>query len=103
MRKSGKALCAVTQNMASDDAKKMIDLGVTALMVGSDQGFVRSGALRAARALQETGETPGSQRGPHRRAAERPSQPPGDSDLSILDPRSSIGLREIILWMSSSE
>ena len=43
--KSGKALCAVTQNMASDDAKKMIDLGVTGLMVASDQGFLRSGAL----------------------------------------------------------
>jgi staphyloferrin B biosynthesis citrate synthase len=43
--KSGKALCAVTTNMASDDAKKMIDLGVTALMVASDQGFIRAGAL----------------------------------------------------------
>jgi 2-keto-3-deoxy-L-rhamnonate aldolase RhmA len=43
--KSGKALCAVTPNMASDDAKKMLDLGVTALMVASDQGFIRSGAL----------------------------------------------------------
>jgi 2-keto-3-deoxy-L-rhamnonate aldolase RhmA len=43
--KSGKALCAVTTNMASDDAKKMIDLGVTALMVASDQGFIRTGAL----------------------------------------------------------
>jgi staphyloferrin B biosynthesis citrate synthase len=43
--KSGKALCALTPNMASDDAKKMIDLGVTALMVSSDQGFLRSGAL----------------------------------------------------------
>jgi 2-keto-3-deoxy-L-rhamnonate aldolase RhmA len=43
--KSGKALCAVTPNMASDDAKKMLDLGVTALMVASDQGFMRSGAL----------------------------------------------------------
>lgn len=43
--KSGKALCAVTQNMASDDAKKMLDLGVTALMVASDQGLLRSGAL----------------------------------------------------------
>lgn len=42
---SGKALCAVTQNMASDDAKKMLDLGVTGLMVSSDQGFLRSGAL----------------------------------------------------------
>ena len=43
--KNGKALCAVTQNMASDDAKKMLDLGVTALMVASDQGLMRSGAL----------------------------------------------------------
>ena len=43
--KSGKALCAVTPNMASDDAKKMLDLGVTALMVASDQGFIRAGAL----------------------------------------------------------
>jgi len=43
--KSGKALCAVTTNMASDDAKKMIDLGVTSLMVASDQGFIRTGAL----------------------------------------------------------
>ena len=43
--KNGKTLCAVTQNMASDDAKKMIDLGVTALMVASDQGLLRSGAV----------------------------------------------------------
>lgn len=43
--KSGKALCALTTNMASDDAKQMIDLGVTALMVASDQGFIRTGAL----------------------------------------------------------
>jgi 2-keto-3-deoxy-L-rhamnonate aldolase RhmA len=43
--RSGKALCAVTANMASDDAKKMLDLGVTALMVSSDQGFLRSAAL----------------------------------------------------------
>ncbi len=43
--KSGKALCAVTQNIASDDAKKLLDLGVTALMVGSDHGFLRSAAL----------------------------------------------------------
>ena len=43
--KSGKALCAVTRNMASDDAQQMIDLGVTALMVASDQGLMRSGAV----------------------------------------------------------
>jgi len=42
---AGKALCAVTPSMASDDAKAMIDLGVSALMVGSDQGFMRAGAL----------------------------------------------------------
>jgi staphyloferrin B biosynthesis citrate synthase len=41
---SGKALCAVTANMASDDAKQMFDLGVTALIVGNDQFFIRSGA-----------------------------------------------------------
>ncbi len=43
--KSGKALCAVTHAMGSDDAKQMAELGVTALMVGSDHGFVRSGAM----------------------------------------------------------
>ncbi len=42
--KSGKALSAVSPNLASDDAKQMKDLGVTALMVGSDQGFMRSSA-----------------------------------------------------------
>jgi len=41
---SGKALCAVTINIASDDAKQMIDLGVTAMIVGNDQFFMRSGA-----------------------------------------------------------
>jgi 2-keto-3-deoxy-L-rhamnonate aldolase RhmA len=45
VQKNGKVLCAVTQNMASDDAKKMIDLGVTMLMVASDHGFLRSAAL----------------------------------------------------------
>ena len=42
---SGKALCAVTHNMASDDAKKMVDLGVSMLMVSNDQAFLRAGAL----------------------------------------------------------
>jgi 2-keto-3-deoxy-L-rhamnonate aldolase RhmA len=37
-------LCAVTINMGSDDAKQMIDLGVTAMIVGNDQFFMRSGA-----------------------------------------------------------
>jgi staphyloferrin B biosynthesis citrate synthase len=41
---SGKALCAVTPNLASDDAKQMIDLGVTAMIAGNDQFFIRSGA-----------------------------------------------------------
>jgi len=43
--KAGKALAAVTPNMASDDAKAMMDIGVSALMVGADQGFMRAGAL----------------------------------------------------------
>ena len=58
--KSGKALCAVTQNMASDDARKMIDLGVTALMVGSDQGFIRSGALTQLEQFRKLAKPPGS-------------------------------------------
>jgi 2-keto-3-deoxy-L-rhamnonate aldolase RhmA len=43
--KSGKALCAVTANMASDDAKRMKDLGVSMLMVSNDHAFIRAGAL----------------------------------------------------------
>jgi 2-keto-3-deoxy-L-rhamnonate aldolase RhmA len=41
----GKALCAVTPSFASDDARKMIDLGVTMMMVGNDQHFMRAGAM----------------------------------------------------------
>jgi 2-keto-3-deoxy-L-rhamnonate aldolase RhmA len=40
----GKILCAVTPNMAGDDAKQMIELGVTIMIVGNDQFFMRSGA-----------------------------------------------------------
>jgi len=43
--RNGKALCAVTPDAASDDAKAMLDLGVTALMVSNDHSFLRSGAL----------------------------------------------------------
>jgi len=42
--RNGKALCAVSPSLASDDAKQMADLGVTAMMVGNDQGFMRAGA-----------------------------------------------------------
>lgn len=42
---SGKTLCALTLDMTSDDTKKLLDLGVTALLVASDQGFMRTGAL----------------------------------------------------------
>ena len=55
--KSGKALCAVTTNMASDDAKNMIDLGVTALMVASDQGFIRAGALMQLEHFRKLGKS----------------------------------------------
>lgn len=43
--RSGKALSALTQNVASDETKYLTDLGVTALMVGTDQSFMRSAAL----------------------------------------------------------
>lgn len=42
--KNGKILAAVTPNMASDDAKAMADLGVTCMLSGNDQGFMRAGA-----------------------------------------------------------
>ncbi len=42
--KNGKALAAVTPNLAGDDAKAMADLGVTVMMAGNDQGFMRAGA-----------------------------------------------------------
>jgi len=43
--RNGKALSAVVQDMESDDARAMIDLGVSAMMVGSDHGFLRNAAL----------------------------------------------------------
>lgn len=43
--RNGKALAAVTPSLASDDAKAMKDLGVSALMVASDHGFLRGAAL----------------------------------------------------------
>ena len=43
--RNGKALCAVTPNLASDDARAMIDLGVTCMLAGNDQHFMRAGAL----------------------------------------------------------
>lgn len=44
--RNGKALCAVTHDMESDDAKAMKDIGVTGLMVGNDWGFMRGAALK---------------------------------------------------------
>jgi 2-keto-3-deoxy-L-rhamnonate aldolase RhmA len=43
--------------MASDDAKNMIDLGVTALMVASDQGFIRAGALTQLEHFRKLGKS----------------------------------------------
>ena len=42
--RNGKALAAVSPSLASDDARAMKDLGVTVMLVGSDQGFMRAGA-----------------------------------------------------------
>src|SRR5690606_21365279 len=44
VRKSGTGLCGVTPSMASDDAKRMGDRGVRALMGGNDQFSMRAGA-----------------------------------------------------------
>jgi 2-keto-3-deoxy-L-rhamnonate aldolase RhmA len=40
----GKVLAAVSPNLASDDARAMRDLGVTMMLVGSDQAFMRASA-----------------------------------------------------------
>ncbi len=42
--RNGKALAAVSPSLASDDAKAMKDLGVTVMLVGNDQGFMRASA-----------------------------------------------------------
>ena len=46
-RRHDKALAAVVQSMGSDEARWLIDLGVTAMMVASDQGFMRQAAAAA--------------------------------------------------------
>jgi 2-keto-3-deoxy-L-rhamnonate aldolase RhmA len=49
-RKHDKPLAAVVPSMASDEARWLMDLGVTAMMVLSDQSFMRQAANQA---LQE--------------------------------------------------
>ena len=46
-REHDKPLAAVVPAMASDEAKWLVDLGVTAMMVLSDQGFMRQAAAGA--------------------------------------------------------
>jgi len=43
--RNGKVLAAVSPTLDGDDAKQMMDLGVTCMFVGNDQGFMRAGAL----------------------------------------------------------
>lgn len=43
-RRRGKAISAVVQSLDSDEAKWLTDLGVTAMMVATDQGFMRQAA-----------------------------------------------------------
>src|SRR3546814_4755554 len=55
----GKAVSAVVQSMKSDEAKWLIDLGVTALMVAQDLAFMRqaaSAALNDFRSEENTSE-----------------------------------------------
>jgi 2-keto-3-deoxy-L-rhamnonate aldolase RhmA len=42
--KHGKALAAVSPSLASDDAKAMKDIGVTVMLAGNDQAFMRASA-----------------------------------------------------------
>ena len=49
---SGRALSAVVQDVASDEAKWLTDLGVSAMMVASDHGFLRAAALAQLRAFK---------------------------------------------------
>jgi 2-keto-3-deoxy-L-rhamnonate aldolase RhmA len=49
----GKPVSAVVQSMRSDEAKWLIDLGVTAMMVASDLGFLRQAAKGALKDFRE--------------------------------------------------
>jgi 2-keto-3-deoxy-L-rhamnonate aldolase RhmA len=49
----GRTVAAVVQSMKSDEAKWLIDLGVTAMMVASDIGFLRQAAKAALRDFRE--------------------------------------------------
>lgn len=42
--RNGKALAAVCPSLASDDAQAMKDIGVTVMLVGNDQAFLRNSA-----------------------------------------------------------
>lgn len=43
-KRAGKPIVALTQSMKSDDAQRLIELGVTAMVVASDLGFLRQAA-----------------------------------------------------------
>lgn len=58
-RAHGKPVAAVVQSMVSDEAGWLIDLGVTAMMVASDQGFM---SQAAASALEDFRATMGTAR-----------------------------------------
>jgi 2-keto-3-deoxy-L-rhamnonate aldolase RhmA len=65
-RRAGKPIAALVQSMKSDEAKWLIDLGVTAMVVASDLGFLRQAAGLALRDFNEImksrgGESVGSQ------------------------------------------
>ena len=57
-RRAGKPLAALTQSMKSDEAKWLIDLGVTAMVVASDLGFLRQAAGAALRDFNEAMKSP---------------------------------------------
>ncbi len=52
-RRAGKPVAALTQSMTSDEARWLIGLGVTAMVVASDLGFLRQAAGAALRDFNE--------------------------------------------------
>lgn len=52
-RAHGRPVSAVVQSLGSDESKWLIDLGVTAMMVASDLGFLRQAAKRALKDFRE--------------------------------------------------
>ncbi|USU11303.1 aldolase/citrate lyase family protein [Sphingomonadaceae bacterium OTU29THOMA1] len=61
-KRAGKPIAALTQSMKSDEARWLIDLGVTMIVVASDLGFLRQAAGAALRDFNAIMESPDHER-----------------------------------------